>query len=337
MRCSMARQRGCIDCSGRRLSASLAIAFAACWAAMAGGEAEATVTAGMDTAPKKVILETDMTYDVDDVGALAVLHALADAGEVELLAVSFNETHPSGAAAIAAINAWYGRGSIPVGVFGGELHAPDESRYLAHVAGFPHDLDVSGVPDSLDLYRKTLGSQPDSSVTIISVGFLNNLDILLGEEPDLVAAKVRQLVVMGGRHNDGFNLVRHNLVETTERVITNWPTPLAITDFGGNVHTGAALEHSPPENPVREAYFRYFRESFRGRSSWDQVAALYAVFGPGEWFEDIGNGQASLPNGHTWHLDFPHRTYVHPRKTVPEFQAWIEELMTRKRSGPASR
>ena len=330
MRCSMARQRGCIGCS-RRLRVLLSV-IAAGWAAMAGGEAaETTVTAGMDEVPKKVIFETDMTYDVDDVGALAVLHALADAGEVELLAVSFNETHRSGAAAIAAINTWYGRGGIPIGVFQGELHAPDESRYLAHVARFPRDRDVSSVLDSLDLYRQTLGSQPDSSVTIISVGFLNNLDTLLREEPDLVAGKVRQLVVMGGRHNDGFNLVRHNLVEVTERVITDWPTPLAITDFGGNVHTGAALAHSPPGNPVREAYFRYFRETFRGRSSWDQVAALYAVFGPGEWFEDIDNGQASLPNGHTWHLNSPDRTYVHPRKSVPDFQAWIEELMTRKR------
>ena len=31
--------------------------------------------------PKKVIFETDMCSDVDDVGALAMLHALADKGE----------------------------------------------------------------------------------------------------------------------------------------------------------------------------------------------------------------------------------------------------------------
>ena len=112
--------------------------------------------------------------------------------------------------------------------------------------------------DSLDLYREVLRSQPDGSVTIVSVGFLNNLDVLLREERELVAEKVRQLVVMGGRHNDGFNLVRHNLVDVTKRVITDWPTPLAITDFGGSVRTGTALEHASPDNPVREAYLSDF-------------------------------------------------------------------------------
>ena len=41
-----------------------------------------------------------MCLDVDDVGGIASLHALADDGEVELLAVCFNEVHPNGAAAI---------------------------------------------------------------------------------------------------------------------------------------------------------------------------------------------------------------------------------------------
>ena len=43
--------------------------------------------AGMAVAaPVKVIFDTDMLTDFDDVGALACLHALADAGECEILA-----------------------------------------------------------------------------------------------------------------------------------------------------------------------------------------------------------------------------------------------------------
>ena len=37
------------------------------------------------SAVPKVIFDTDMYTDFDDVGALAVLHALADAGECEIL------------------------------------------------------------------------------------------------------------------------------------------------------------------------------------------------------------------------------------------------------------
>ena len=56
------------------------------------------------TASIPVIYETDITLDCDDVGALAVLHGFQNEGKVNLLAVCFNEVHPSGAAAIDAIN-----------------------------------------------------------------------------------------------------------------------------------------------------------------------------------------------------------------------------------------
>lgn len=277
--------------------------------------------------PKRIILETDMTFDVDDVGALAVLHTLADDGRVIILAVNYNEIHPDGARAIDAINTFYGRSHLPVGVYRGELSDPDSSRYLDHVATFPHRLTADSAPDAMDVYRRVLNDQPDASVTIVSVGFLNNLADLLRAEADLVASKVEKLVVMGGRHNDGFNLVRHGLVETTQEVIENWPTPLAISDYGGRVRTGSALADTSAKNPVREAYFRWFGGKFEGRSSWDQVAVLYAVYGAGDWFEDVASGTGSLRNGFSWPLKSGWRTYVGPRRSQDEFVALIERLM----------
>lgn len=280
--------------------------------------------------PKRIILETDMTFDVDDVGALAVLHRLADAGRAKILAVNYNEIHPEGAAAIDAINTWYGRGELPVGVYRGELSEPDATRYLDHVATFPHRLTADSAPDALDVYRRVLNDQPDASVTIVSVGFLNNLADLLRAEAELVASKVVKLVVMGGRHNDGFNLVRHGLVDTTQEVIENWPTPLAISDYGGRVRTGATLADTPTDNPVREAYFRWFGGKFEGRSSWDQVAVLYAVYGAGSWFEDVESGTGSLRNGYSWPLKSGWRTYVSPGRPQGEFVEFIEQLMVRE-------
>lgn len=277
--------------------------------------------------PKRIILETDMTFDVDDVGALAVLHALADDDRVKILAVNYNEVHPDGAGAIDAINTWYGRSDLPVGVNPDEFSEPDSSRYLDHLATFPHSLTADSAPDALDVYRRVLNDQPDGSVTIVSVGFLNNLAVLLRAEAELVASKVEKLVVMGGRHNDGFNLVRHGLVETTQEVIENWPTPLAITDYGGRVRTGATLADTPTDNPVREAYFRWFGGKFEGRSSWDQVAVLYAIYGAGDWFEDVASGTGSLRNGYSWSLESGWRTYVAPRRSRDEFVRLIEGLM----------
>ena len=141
---------------------------------------------------KKVIFETDMSTDVDDVGALATLHALADGGEAEILAISFNEVHPSAADAICAINTWYNRGDIPIGIYKDDLADPDESSYLDTIAKFPHNLPTVPTPSSLVLYLQVLREQPDNSVTIISVGFLNNLYDLLKTDPDLISQKVTE-------------------------------------------------------------------------------------------------------------------------------------------------
>lgn len=64
--------------------------------------------------------DTDMTLDVDDVGALAVLHALADRGEADLLAVAYNEVHQDGVAVIDATGGLFevvesGQGRLPNG------------------------------------------------------------------------------------------------------------------------------------------------------------------------------------------------------------------------------
>ena len=277
--------------------------------------------------PKKVIFETDMCTDVDDVGALAVLHTLADDGEVEILAISFNEVHPSGPGAICAINTWYNRGDIPIGIYKGNLADPDESSYLDALANFPHDLPTVPTPSSLELYRQALREQPDNSVTIISVGFLNNLYDLLKAEPDLVAQKVTELVVMALLIDDPYNTVRHDLIDKSEYVIHNWPTSLVISQHGESVQTGARLGETPAENPVREAYYRRFNGQYKDRSSWDQIAVLYGVRGLSDYFTEITDGTGRLSNGYAWEMKSGFRSYLEVRLSDSEFVRIIENLM----------
>ena len=278
--------------------------------------------------PKKVIFETDMSTDVDDVGALAVLHALADNEEVEILAISFNEVHPSGAGTICAINTWYNRGDIPIGIYKGDLADPDESSYLDGIAAnFPHDLPTVPTPSSLEVYLQILREQPDNSVTIISVGFLNNLYDLLTAEPDLVAQKVTELVVMALLIDDPYNTVRHDLIDKSEYVIHNWPTPLVISQHGESVHTGARLAETPAENPVREAYYQRFNGQYKDRSSWDQIAVLYGVRGLSDYFTEVSDGKGRLSNGYAWEMKDGFRSYLEVRLSDSEFVNIIENLM----------
>ena len=277
--------------------------------------------------PKKVIFETDMCLDVDDVGALAVIHALANNREAELLAVCFNEVHPFGASAIDAINTWYGRGDIPVGIYKKPLFEPDYSPYLEPVSKFPNDLDSNSALSALEVYQDVLAKQPDSSVTIISVGFLNNLSDLLRKNPDLIAKKVKELVIMGGTNNDGFNLVRHNLVSESENVIKNWPTPIVFSGPGSNILTGLGLKESPAENPVRQGYYKFFHNNFCGRPSWDQVAVLYAVRGLSDYFSMNDTGTGSLINGFKWRMKPGYRSSLKALLPADSFAKIIQDLM----------
>ena len=277
--------------------------------------------------PKKIIFETDMSTDVDDVGALAVLHALADSGEAEILAISFNEVHPSGASAICAINTWYNRGDIPIGIYKGDLADPDESSYLDTIATFPHNLPTIPPPSSVEIYLQVLREQPDNSVTIISVGFLNNLYDLLKADSDLISQKVTELVVMALLIDDPYNTVRHDLIDKSEEVIRDWPTRLVISHYGESVQTGARLAETPAENPVREAYYRRFKGQYKGRSSWDQLAVLYGVRGVSDYFTEITEGKGRLSNGYEWEMQPGFRSYLDPNLSDSEFVHIIEDLM----------
>ena len=62
-----------------------------------------------------IIFDTDIGTDVDDAGALAILHILADQGEAEILATMSANQNRWCAPAIDVINTPYGRPDIPIG------------------------------------------------------------------------------------------------------------------------------------------------------------------------------------------------------------------------------
>jgi len=83
--------------------------------------------------------------------------------------------------------------------------------------------------------------------------------MLLG--PALVAAKVSELVVMGGGYpaGYGFNFYYDNPAATAH-VVNTWPGPMTFsgTELGKNVFSGAQLTvEGPEDDPVRAAYMWY--------------------------------------------------------------------------------
>ncbi|MFV1968987.1 MAG: sulfatase-like hydrolase/transferase, partial [Pirellulaceae bacterium] len=171
--------------------------------------------------PIRLIFDTDIESDFDDVGTVAMLHALADNGEVEILAMGVSATSPLCAPCLDVLNTYYDRPDIPIGVLKGKGAKQWPSPYNETlVKEFPHDLQsLEQAPDAALLYRKVLASQPDQSVVMVTVGFVTNFKNLLKTSGDehskldgraLVAKKVRAWVCMGGAIPEG---PEHNLVQ----------------------------------------------------------------------------------------------------------------------------
>ena len=87
-----------------------------------------TTVRAADRHPVPVILDTDMGSDVDDVGSVAVLHALANRGEAKILAMGVSIKNASTPLCLDALNTYFKRPEIPLGVVKGPAFK-DMSRY----------------------------------------------------------------------------------------------------------------------------------------------------------------------------------------------------------------
>ncbi len=251
-----------------------------------------------------LIFDTDMGNDVDDALALGMVHALQSRAECKLLAVTITKDEPTSAPFVDAINTFYGRPDIPIGVVrNGPTPEPSRFTLLADLKEgarlrFPHDL-ASGddAREATWLLRKVLSAQPDHSVVIIQVGFSTNLARLLASEPDefsalsgrdLVARKVRMLSMMAGAFapiggNRRFQEYNVKLdIESARQVAQQWPTPIVFSGFEVGIaipYPAESIEHDfeyVEHHPIEEAY-RLYEPPPHERPTWDLTSVLYAV------------------------------------------------------------
>jgi inosine-uridine nucleoside N-ribohydrolase len=288
-----------------------------------------------------------MGPDYDDVGALAFLHAMADSGKAEILATIASNKNELVVPSIDVINTYFGRPELQTGspkTAGANMratqHWPDSI-----VAKYPHKIkSTSEAPDAVSVYRKTLNAQPDKSVTLVTVGFLTNLNNLLKSQPDeisnlsgreLVEKKVKKLVSMAGWFPKGreFNIFIDSA--SSKYVFENWPGEIVFTGFeiGKEIKTGVKLVASGIKNsPVRDVFrisLPLSEEDKFGRMSWDETAALIAVYGTDRFFNTIrGTIKVSADGSNTWE-DNPagKHSYVVMKALANEIADFIEARM----------
>ncbi len=284
-----------------------------------------------------VIFDTDMGSDCDDAGALAVLHALADAGELRILGVVFSSgKNRYGVGTCDAINTYYGRGDLPLGQYQRTDVGDPRNSYTKQIATdtkrFGHDI-VDKAPDLVETYVSILDSQPDRSVTICTVGHPHGLVHLLrdprGEK--LVRSKVHRWVAMG---TGGWNFQQMGMSDYCQELLDKWPMPLFISPSGKTIKTGhRLLPQTPKTNPVREAYRLWSTGTAitEGRSSWDQVAVLFVARPELFTLERKGRVERLADGKVVWNprLDRADHYLVTPQTTDDDMAGIIEELMAR--------
>jgi len=279
---------------------------------------------GWSAQPVKIIFDTDMGPDYDDVGAITVLHALAAKGECEILATMSSCGYPYIAPTIEVFNRYFQKPNIPIGVPGPDapkFSCPNHWNDSLVVKYLPKKKTNADYPSATEVYRKVLAAQKDQSVVIVTVGFISNLETLLKSEPDqysklsgkeLVAKKVKNWVAMAGGFPEGseFNVNQHAAASCY--VFQNWPTPILFSGFeiGWKIMTGNKVATQGTKgSPVQWAYeyclSNYENKKSVNRNSWDHTAVLCAVRNPENYFYVIGNGTfVCNENGsNSWNAD----------------------------------
>lgn len=300
-----------------------------------------------ESAPASIIFDTDFGPDYDDAGAITILHALQQQGEANVLATIASNRFEGIAATLDAFNTFWANPDLPIGVPGAEaVEIPDHQHWTDSIrANYPHKITSnSEVPSSVDVYRKVLAQQPDSSVTIVTVGFLTNLPQLLKSGPDtfsglngieLVKKKVKLLVSMAGNFPKGkeYNLLTD--VEASKFTFENWPTKVIFSGFeiGDSIKTGLPLLNASNEikNPVNDVFricIPMAPSDSTGRMSWDEVTTLVAVRGSEPYF-NLQEGHIIVhPDGsNSWDENGHGQFYLKQNVPPRQMEKLINKLM----------
>ena len=269
----------------------------------------------------RILFDTDITGDVDDVLALAMCHNLADRGACDLLGVTISKNNPLSASFVSAENTFYGRPELPIGVTRDPTAQKRDSKYLklAESPFYPHKIHSNDeAREAVDLMRELLSQQPDHSVSLVSVGIASNLANLLKSKADkhsplagpaLISQKVKLLSIMAGAFTFTSNTNYHleanviNGIGFMQTVAAEWPNDVPIVWSGYEI--GASLPfprisikqdlNYVSHHIVKEAYLLHSGPE-HDRPCWDESSVLHAVYPDREFFGLSQPGTVSVAN-----------------------------------------
>ena len=277
--------------------------------------------------PIKIIFDTDMGNDVDDVIALDMLYKYQDEGTIDLLGILSSKREGGSVKFIDAMNTLYGYPNIPIGI--AKIY-PEENyvdtatskrlNYADYVVAnntYKHTVkNWDAIPDGYKLLRQLLAKEEDKSVVVVAVGFSTNLARMMESKGDefsplggkeLFAQKVEKVVIMAGNFVEQraeYNVRKDHFAAV--KFYAECPVPMYFTDYllGRTIlypwqciYKG----YNYVENHPCVKAFEYYQQMPYNRPLWDPTAVLFAA--------EPNGGYASISKSGMVQVDFKSQTY----------------------------
>ena len=251
--------------------------------------------------PIKIIFDTDMGNDVDDVVALDMLYKYQDEGKIDLLGIISSKRELGSVKFIDAMNTLYGYPNIPIGIvktYPEEGYTDKDKRlnyadYVVANNSYKHTVkDWNALPDGYKLLRQLLAKEEDRSVVVVAVGFSTNLARMMESKGDefsplsgkeLFEQKVEKVVIMAGNFAERkgeYNVFKDH--HSAVKFYGECPVPMYFTDFELGRYTLYPWQtiyegfKYADNHPLVKA-FEYYQKMPYNRPLWDPTAVLFAV------------------------------------------------------------
>lgn len=302
-----------------------------------------------ESVPPKIMFDSDLASDIGDALALKMLNVYADLGLCDIISVTCSGTYDYAPGCADAICQFFGR-SLPIGVNKGPPLAPgpDPTVYNQFITqNFANRYPTAAsAPNALTIMRQELADALPESITICNVGFLYNIATLYASPADgispltgaqLMAAKVRNVVIMGGDYPTGDEYNFNEDPASAVSFINNYPGRQEFMGFtiGDAILTGQrVIDECPNDDPVKVAcdLFAAANPTLMPRSSWDQMAVIQAVRGALEgttpyWGPlNTGSNVVAVDGSNSWNASLKNQAYMIAQMDTSTLETIIDDL-----------
>ena len=228
---------------------------------------------------KKIILDTDLGCDSDDIGALVILNQLYNQKKVLPLCITSVNSHLEPALFIDEINKHYGN-QILIGMNKCNNYGIDNGYAVDVVNKFNISKDKD-YPNSIDVMRKVLVEESDK-IDLITIGPLTNIFYFIKSYGvELLNEKVDTMYLMAGNFvssNAEWNITED--IEALLLVLKEFKGKMVFVPFevGYDVLTARNLLNSDTMMG-----YGYYVHNQGPRPSWDPITVYYAITSSSEF------------------------------------------------------